>query len=101
MRQPMGADPVSCAAFLAYLESIVDSGFEQHDDRLCVPRQLSNVLGVSMSEAIGYFDEFLEPGWQEYGVTPLELKELCRRQGRSYYYLNGHRMLHSSEPLKQ
>ena len=48
MRQPMGAGPVSCAAFLAYPESIVDCAFETHDDKLCVPRQLANVLGVSL-----------------------------------------------------
>ena len=33
-----------------------------------------------------------------WGVAPLELKELCRRQGRSFYFLNGHRMLDTFEP---
>ena len=32
------------------------------------------------------------------GGAPLELKELCRRQGRSFYFLNGHRMLDSYDP---
>ena len=52
----------------------------------------------NLDEAISYFDEFLKPGWQACGVTPLEIKELCRRQGRSLYFLYGHRMLDSYEP---
>ena len=98
MRQPLGAGPLSCAAFLPFPEEIVDAAWETHDDRLCVPRQLAAVLGVSLDEAMSYFDEFLKPGWQEWGVAPLELKELCRRQGRSFYFLNGHRMLDAYEP---
>ena len=85
MRQPLGAGPVSCASFLPYSDCILDCAFETHDDMLCVPRQLANVLGVSLGEAISYFNDFLAIGWQQCGVTPLELKELCRRQGRSFY----------------
>ena len=65
---------------------------------LCIPRQLAVVLSISLGEAIAYFDEFLEPGWRAVGITPLQLKELCRRQGRSFYYLNGHRMIDNYEP---
>ena len=36
------------------------------------PPQSANVLGITLDEAIAYFDEFLAPGWQEIGVTPLE-----------------------------
>ena len=98
MRQPLGAGPMSCAAFLPYADEIVDCAFEAHDDLLCAPRQLANVVRINLDEAIGYFDDFLPPGWQARGVAPLELKELCRRQGRSFYFLNGHRMLDSFEP---
>ena len=98
MRQPLGAGPLSCAAFLPYADEIVDAAWEPHDDLLCVPRQLANVLRISLGEAISYFDDFLAPGWQARGVSPLELKEMCRRQGRSFYFLNGHKMLDSYEP---
>ena len=54
---------------------------------LCVPRRLAAVLGVNMDEALSYFDEFLDPGWTERGVTPLEVRKLCERQGRCFYYL--------------
>ena len=76
----------------------MDCAFESHDDRLCAPRQLANVLGISLDETISYFDEFLQPGWQAWGVAPLELKELCHRQGRSLYFLNGQRVLDPYEP---
>ena len=71
---------------------------ESHDDKLCIPRQLAQLCFIPLDGAISYFDEFLTPGWQEVGVTPLEVKELCRRQGRSFYFLSGHRLLDNYEP---
>ena len=64
----------------------------------CVPRQLAAVLGVSLDEASSYFNEFLDPGWRERGVTALEVRALCERQGRCFYFLSGHRMLDVYEP---
>ena len=64
MRQPLGAGPVSCAAFLPHSEHIVDAAWETHDDMLCVPRQLAAVLRISLNEAIGMFDDYLPSGWQ-------------------------------------
>jgi hypothetical protein len=98
MRQPLGTGPISCGSFLPFPEHIVECAFETHDDMLCIPCQLAAVLSISLNEAVAYFDEFLEPGWRVVGITPLQLKELCRRQGRSFYYLNGHRMLDNYEP---
>ena len=66
MRQPLGS--LRCAGFLAHADHVVDSAFQIHDDMLCAPRQLADVLDVSLDEAIGYFDEFLQPGWQQRGV---------------------------------
>ena len=56
------------------------------------------MLSNNLAEIISYFDDFLELRWHERGVTPLELKELRRRQGRSYYHLNWHKMLDTFEP---
>ena len=58
MRQPLGSGPLSCAAFFAHADHIVDSAFETYDDKLCVPKQLADVLGVGLDEAISCFDEF-------------------------------------------
>ena len=98
MRQPLGAGPLSCAAFLPYPEHIVECAFEKNDDKLRVPRQIANVLNIPINLAISYFDEFLAPGWQDVGVTPCEIRELCVRQGRSFFYLSGRRMMESYEP---
>ena len=98
MRQPLGAGPISCACFLPYPDCVTDVAFEQHDDMLCVPRQLANVLGISLAETLGYFDEFLETDWQQRGATALEIKELCTRQGRAFYFLSGTKMLDTYEP---
>ena len=69
MRQPLGAGPMSCASFLPYSDHIVDCAFEKNEDKLCIPRQLANVLGISLDQSISYFDEFLAPGWHAVGVT--------------------------------
>ena len=52
MRQPLGAGPLSCAAFLPHADEIVDAAWESHDDQLCVPRQLAAVLSIHLNEAI-------------------------------------------------
>lgn len=62
MRQPLGAGPISCASFLPYAELIVQRAFETHDDKLCVPRQLAEVLGVSLSETINILTSFSATG---------------------------------------
>ena len=72
MRLSLGANPVSCAAFLPHPENIVEAAFEEHGDMLCVPRQLASVLAITLDEAISFFDEFMAIGWQATGVTPLQ-----------------------------
>ena len=52
MMQPLGAGTVECAGFLLYPEHNVDWSFEEHADKLCVPRQLANVINVSINLAI-------------------------------------------------
>lgn len=56
---PLGISPVSCVAFLQYAEHILDCVFDTHGDMLCIPRQLGNVLRISVNEAISYFDDLL------------------------------------------
>lgn len=103
MRAPLGAGPIGCAAFLPYPEHICDAAWESHDakDKLCVPRQVAQVLNINLDEAISYFDDMLEPGWEDVGVTPLELKELCKRQGRAFFFLVGFKLLDLYEPPRK
>ncbi len=59
MRQPLAGKPLACAAFLPYPDQIVDCAFEDHDDCLCVPRQLAAVLNKPLEDIIEYFNHFL------------------------------------------
>jgi len=54
MRQPLAGKPLACAAFLPYPDQIVDCAFEDHDDCLCVPRQLAAVLNTTLQDIIEY-----------------------------------------------
>ena len=53
-RQPLGS-PLSCGAFLPYSEHILSSGWESHPDKLCIPRQLQQRLGITLDESILIF----------------------------------------------
>ena len=59
MRQPLAGKPIARAAFLPYPDQIVDCAFEDHDDCLCVPRQLAAVLNMPMQDIMEYFNIFL------------------------------------------
>ena len=60
MRQPLAGKPLACAAFLPYPDQIVDCAFEDHDDCLCVPRQLAAVLNEPLEDIVEYFNQFVE-----------------------------------------
>ena len=74
MRQPLGATPLGCAAFLPHADDITPAAWVAHDDRLCVPRQLAEVLQVPLGEALAWFDDLLEPGWRSVVVSAEQLK---------------------------
>ena len=55
---PLGA--ISGAAILPHdPEAYLDEAFEQHPDRLCVPRQLAVLTHKSMAEVCASFDGLL------------------------------------------
>ena len=56
MRQPLAGKPFACAAFLPYPDQIVDCAWEEHDDCLCVPRQLSVLLNEPLEDIVEYFN---------------------------------------------
>ena len=81
---PLGA--ISGAAFLPHdPEAYLDEAFEQHNDRLCVPRQLAVLTHKSMGEVCASFDGLLEENWREYGVRPQEIEKWCALYGHPYF----------------
>ena len=56
MRQPLAGEPLACAAMLPYPDQIIDCAWEDHDDCLCVPRQLSVLLNEPLEDIVEYFN---------------------------------------------
>ena len=103
MRQPLaGGKPLACAAFVPYPDQIVDCAWEDHNDCLCVPRQLAYLLNEPMQDIVEYFNQFFEgTNWQQTGVSPRDLKQFCVLNNLAFYFCQGHQLLDIYEPKKQ
>ena len=56
---------------------ILQSAFEQREDRLCVVRQLSELLRLPYEEVYSDFDAICPKNWERKGVTGAEIREFC------------------------
>ena len=56
---------------------ILESAFEQREDRLCVVRQLSELLRLPYEEVYSDFDAICPKNWERKGVTGTEIREFC------------------------
>ena len=56
---------------------ILESAFEQREDRLCVVRQLSELLRLPYEEVYSDFDAICPKNWERRGVTGAEIREFC------------------------
>jgi hypothetical protein len=72
MRQPLGALR-GVAAFLHSPDQIIPEAFEEHNDKLCVVRQLAVVMGVEFAELYSDFELICGRGYHRRGVTSEEL----------------------------
>jgi len=81
-------DPLKAYGGAAFLphdpEFYLEEAFEQHDDCLCVPRQLAVLTRKPMGEVCASFDGLLEEGWRELGVRPQEIERWCALYGHPY-----------------
>ena len=92
----------SAAAHLPHPELICESAFEEHDDKLCVPRQLAELLRRSLHEVCDSFDAALHgPEWREVGVTGKELQKWRAHFGHRFYCVRAGRSLTYYEPAEQ
>ena len=55
MRRPRGVLRSACSQFPFY-EQILDEAFEEHNDKLCVPRQIAVLLRMSLQDTCAAFD---------------------------------------------
>ena len=89
----------SGAAFLPHPpECFLEEAFEQHDDCLCVPRQLAALTHRSMEEVCASFDGLLEEGWREIGVRPQEIERWCALHGHPYFLVRTGKLVKIQEP---
>ena len=76
LRQPMGA--LHEISYQLYNGSeILPSAFEARNDKLCVARQLAELLQLPLPEVLSDFDAICDKGWEERGITALEIREFC------------------------
>ena len=69
MQRPLGVLRGACSQ-LPFHEQILDEAFEEHDDKLCVPRQLAVLLKMSLQDTCAAFDNICTDGWRLRRVTP-------------------------------
>ena len=76
LRQPLGASQeVSYQLFAG--DQILASAFEERPDMLCVPRQLAELLKLSLEDILQDFDAICSGDWRQRGVSPTEIRTFC------------------------
>ena len=98
--QPLGAlRDVSYQLFCG--DEILESAFEQRPDKLCVARQLAELMRLPLQEVLSDFDAITGIGsrWREQGITPREIRSFCIwRQAPMFYVDCQGRRLDKYEP---
>ena len=84
MRRPLGVLRNACAQ-LPFHELVLDEEFQEHPDKLCVPRQLAVLLKISLDDVCAAFDNICADGWRLRGVTPDEMFEFAKFYGCPCY----------------
>ena len=84
LRQPMGA--FHNTATVPYPQQVLDVCFEKHDDKLCVPRALAQLLSMPMDLIAESFDYTTESRrWRTHGITSEQLMKWCVLENRNAY----------------
>jgi hypothetical protein len=98
LRRPLGVLRSACV-HLPHHELLLDEAFEEHNDLLCVPRQLSVLMRQRLEEVCESFDNICEnPNWRQVGVSPEEIIAYCVFHCAPCFYLAGGRIEASYEP---
>ena len=98
MRRPLGVLRSACSQ-LPFRETILDEAFEEHDDKLCVPRQLAVLLKMTLQDTCAAFDNICDDdGWRARGVTPEEVFEFAKFYGCPCFYWAGGQMQWTYQP---
>jgi hypothetical protein len=86
MRQPLGSLR-NCASFLPFPDQVLPVAFENHNDRLCIPRQLAELLGQTIERICETFDDLIgNDEWRCVGITPECLRKWCVCRGHPFFF---------------
>ena len=89
----------SCAAQLPYPEQIPPEAFEEHDDKLCVCRQLAALLKRPMQAIVDTFVAIKEgDDWMQRGLSAEDLRTFCISEGHPFFFASSSRLLLTYEP---
>ena len=98
IRQPM-AGLRSCAAHLPYPDQILPEAFEEHDDKLCVCRQLAALLKRPVQAIVDAFYALKEGDeWMAHGLSAEDLRQFCISEGHPFFFASSSRLLLTYEP---
>ena len=87
LRQPLGAlQDVSYQLFKG--SEILESAFEERGDRLCVVRQVAELLQLPFEEIYSDFDAICPRGWESRGVTGKEIRQFCEWRKAPMFIVN-------------
>ena len=94
--RPLGARP--SLSGLLFPEALCAAAFEDREDKMCVPRQIAQVLGVSYDGVVDELDEcelavYGTDTWRERGASAKIIFEYARRRGLGACVIHGERVL--------
>ena len=73
---------------LPALQRLLPSAFEVRNDQLCVARQLAELLQLPLPEVLSDFDAICDKGWEQRGITALEIREFCAWRGAPMFFVS-------------
>ena len=82
-------------------DEILESAFERQWDKLCVPRQLAELLKLPLTEVLSDFDTICERGWQERGVSLKDIRKFCVWRGAPMFFVNCRGQLMGDQPVEK
>ena len=88
------------ASQVPFPDDVLPEAWEEHGDRLCVPRQLARLLGYTFEDLCLDLDTFLDPSWRDEGVSSLEIMDFLKDKAIPYHCFaeNEHRVYEPSQP---
>ena len=101
LRQPLGAlREVSYQLFAG--DQILASAFEERPDMLCVPRQLAELLKLSLEDILQDFDAICSGDWRQRGVSPAEIRTFCVWRNAPMFFVDCRgRLLDCFQPMQK